>query len=158
MTHQTFNQHDFVSRLRAARKAQNLAQKDASARFAELSGKSIYVYLSYERGERTPPQKAIPILARMLKLDSQFLLYGTQKASKINQLTQEIGENASHNASVRHISIITAQEIEQYLLSQDGAPAMTSNSMPIPREFGSVLGAKTFIYQIPAGDQSMTGT
>lgn len=70
----------------------------------------------------------------------------------VNQEPARIELNASHNPSVRFITILSASEIRK-LRTGRGGPAMLGPKMPMPNFLNA--SPHSFVFQIPADDLSM---
>lgn len=136
-------------------------RSDAANVLCPLTGLSTRTLQAHERGDRVPTPDTLAIYARIYATTVEYLLYGAERGKKkdsgFNQLTEKAETGSSHNETIRHIVVLTATQIAKNPFAVHRRPDMHKNTMPIPSEFGDMIGKRAFIYQVPPNDMSMVG-
>jgi hypothetical protein len=163
-------------RLKIARLRRYPRKKDALVVWTAETGMSEDSYTSYEVGRRQPGIPALQVLERLFGVEPKgWLVHGagesyqdllamldeaeaqaakaTTAAREINPLTQYKVAKSSPEGSIRHISLLSAREIHQYLAGVWGNTEMSAPRLPIPSEVEA--GPRAFGHVVPHHDLSM---
>jgi hypothetical protein len=163
-------------RIKIARLRRYPRRKDALVIWRAETGMSDDIYVSYEVGRRSPKRHTQKILEHLFGVEPKgWILDGggetyedllamldeveaqaaktASAAREINPLTQYKVANPSPEGSIRHISLLSAREIHQYLAGVWGNTEMSAPRLPIPS--GVEAGPRAFGHVVPHHDLSM---